>query len=64
MPRLRIVNEERDFPDRSSLARALQRWENEGGAGSGRLPASYISREAQPDGQAPDRSDGSAISAS
>lgn len=62
MSRLRILDEEPDFPDRSSLLQALQRWENEGGAGPGRLPASLISREGQPDLRAPGLSDRSSIS--
>ena len=62
MARLRIIDEEREFPDRSSLLQALQRWENEGGAGPGRLPASLISREGQPDLRARGWSDRSSVS--
>lgn len=64
MARLHIVDEERDFPDRSSLLQALQRWENEGGAGPDRMPPSLIPGEDQPDGHAPGRPDRSSISAS
>jgi len=64
MARLRIPDEESGFPDRSSLLQALQRWENEGGAGPDRMPPSLIPGEDQPDGDAPGRSDRSSISAS
>jgi hypothetical protein len=64
MIRLPVVDEEHDLPDRPSLLLALQRWENEGGAWPGRLPASLISRDVQPDRQASGLSDRFSISAS
>jgi hypothetical protein len=47
---LRIIDDESNFLDRTfPLQAALQRWENEGGAGPGRLPTHDVARDALPD---------------
>jgi hypothetical protein len=46
----RIIDDESHFLDRTfPLLAALQRWENEGGAGPGRLPAGFMAGDARLD---------------